>query len=145
MTDITAAMGLRQLDRYPNLLRRRLEIIGRYDAVCDEMGISHFVHQSEEVHSSGHLYVIRIPAVNEGTRNEVICRLAERGVSTNVHYKPLPMMSAYRAFGWDIKDFPSAFAYYQNAVTLPLHTSLTNEDVLYVCESLRSVMKEIGR
>lgn len=140
MTDIMAAIGLRQLDRYLGLLERRVEIMKEYDAVCDELGISHLVHHTDYMDSSTHLYLIRIPNVEEHKRNEIITKLAERGVSSNVHYKPLPMMTAYRACGWSVKEFPNAFDYYHNLITLPLHTRLSNEDVEYVCSSLKTLL-----
>ncbi len=141
MTDIMAAIGLRQLDRYPGLLKRREEIIRKYDATCDELGISHLNHHVEGVDSSNHLYLMRIPGIDEERRNQIITDLAEMGVNTNVHYKPLPMMTAYRVLGADIKDYPNSFDYYRNLITLPLHTLLTDEDVEYICESLKSVMR----
>ena len=142
MTDIMAAIGLRQLDRYPQLLARRGEIIRRYDAMCDELGVKHLVHSGENFQSSNHLYLTRIPGVSDEIRREIIIKLAERGVNCNVHYKPLPMMTAYKAMGWDIKDFPNAFDYYSNLITLPLHTKLTDEDVDYVIENFREVVEE---
>ena len=142
MTDIMAAIGLRQLDRYPQLLARRGEIIARYDAMCDELGVKHLNHSGENFQSSNHLYLTRIPGVNDKERREIIVRLAERGVNCNVHYKPLPMMTAYRELGWDIKDFPNAFDYYCNLITLPLHTLLSDLDVEYVCENFREVVGE---
>lgn len=145
MTDIMAAIGLRQLDRYPQLLARRGEIIARYDAMCDEMGVKHLVHSGENFQSSNHLYLTRIPGVNDKERREIIVKLAERGVNCNVHYKPLPMMTAYKELGWDIKDFPNAFDYYCNLITLPLHTKLTDEDVEYVIENYKEVVKEYIR
>lgn len=141
MTDIMAAIGLRQLDRYPQLLSRRAEIISRYDAMCDEMGVKHLVHSGENFQSSNHLYLIRIPGVSDKERREMIISLAERGVNCNVHYKPLPMMTAYRELGWDIKDFPNAFDYYCNLITLPLHTKLSDSDVDYVIENYKEVVK----
>lgn len=141
MTDIMAAIGLRQLDRYLGLLKRREEIIRRYDAVCDELGISHLVHHCAGIDSSNHLYLIRIHGISVEQRNLVIEKLAEKGVSTNVHYKPLPMMTAYKALGWDIKDFPNTYDYYANLITLPLHTLLSDEDVDYICAALKDVMK----
>lgn len=141
MTDITAAIGLRQLDRYLSLLSRRDEIIAKYDSVCDELGVFHLVHHTDDMHSSRHLYTIRIPGITEEERNAVIMKLAETGVATNVHFKPLPMMTAYRSLGWDIKDFPNSYDYYHNLITLPLHTLLSDEDVDYVCDSLREVLK----
>lgn len=142
MTDIMAAIGLRQLDRYSELLERRKEIITRYDAMCDELGVMHLNHYSESHSSSGHLYLTRIPGVSDETRREIIIKLAERGVTTNVHYKPLPMMTAYKNLGWNIKDFPNAYAYYENLITLPLHTKLSNEDAEYIVEQFSSVVKD---
>lgn len=139
MTDIMAAIGLKQLDRYQGLLKHRTEIIKEYDAVCDELGISHLVHHTDTVESSNHLYLIRIPGITEAQRNELIVKLAEAGVTTNVHYKPLPMMTAY---GKDCGNYPNAYDYYHNLITLPLHTLLSDEDVEYVCEVLREVMRE---
>ena len=137
MTDIMAAIGLRQLDRYPGLLERRKAIIAKYDAMCDELGIKHLNHYTENATSSGHLYLTRIPGISLEQRNDIITKLAERGVATNVHYKPLPMMTAYKEMGWDIKDFPNAYRYYENLITLPLHTRLSDEDVEYVCETYK--------
>ena len=142
MTDIMAAVGLRQLDRYPQMLERRKEIIAKYDAMCDGLGVFHLNHYGSDYSSSGHLYLTRIPGIDEKTRNEIIEKLAERGVATNVHYKPLPMMTAYKAYGWKIEDFPNAYDYYRNLITLPLHTKLSDEDVEYVCECFRDVVKE---
>ena len=140
MTDIMAAIGLRQLDRYPELLERRKEIIGKYDVMCDKLGIKRLVHYTENSTSSGHLYLTRIPGVSDEIRREIISRLAERGVNTNVHYKPLPMMTAYKQLGWDIQDFPNAYDYYANLITLPLHTKLTDEDVDYVISNFKEVV-----
>ena len=139
MTDIMSAIGLRQLDRYPDLLARRVEIRSKYDAVCDELGISHLTHHTDYMDSSNHLYLIRIPGIGETERNEIIIKLAERGVPTNVHYKPLPMMTAY---GRDCTDYPNTFDYYHNLITLPLHTKLSDEDVEYITDNLRSVIAE---
>ena len=143
MTDIMAAIGLRQLDRYPGLIERRTQIINKYDAVCDELGISHLVHHTADMDSSNHLYLIRVPGIDSETRNHIIEKMAERGVATNVHYKPLPMMTAYKALGWDIKDFPNSYDYYHNLISLPLHTLLTDEDVEYVCDALRGAVNEL--
>lgn len=140
MTDIMAAIGLRQLDRYLGLLDRRVEIMKKYDAVCDELGISHLVHHTGDMDSSNHLYLIRVPGFDEEERNRVIELMAGRGVATNVHYKPLPMMTAY---GKDCTAYPNAYDYYKNLITLPLHTLLSDEDVDYVCSSLREVMRKI--
>lgn len=140
MTDIMAAIGLRQLDRYPGLLDRRVEMMKKYDAVCDELGLEHLVHHANGIDSSNHLYLVRIPGADEEKRNKVIEEMAKAGVSTNVHYKPLPMMTAYKALGWDVKDFPNTYDYYRNLFTLPLHTLLSDEDVETVCNALRAVM-----
>lgn len=142
MTDIMAAIGLRQLERYPWILKRRKEIIEKYDGMCNELGINHLIHYTKDSSSSGHLYLTRIPGISDENRREIIIKLAKRGVSTNVHYKPLPMMSAYKKLGWDIKDFPNAYDYYINLITLPLHTKLTDEDVEYVIENFKDVAKE---
>lgn len=142
MTDIMGAIGLRQLDRYEGLLARRKEIIQKYNAMCDELGVMHLNHYTENARSSGHLYLTRIPGIGDEQRREIIIKLAEMGVSTNVHYKPLPMMTAYKAMGWNIKDFPNAYAYYENLITLPLHTKLSDEMVEYVIECYKKVVKE---
>ena len=142
MTDIMAAIGLRQLDRYPGLLERRNEIVSQYDAVCDALGIFHLQHHTETMDSSNHLYLIRVPGITEAQRNEIIIKMAEQGVATNVHYKPLPMMTAYKALGWNINDFPNTYDYYHNLITLPLHTLLSDDDVQYICETLGQAVKE---
>lgn len=142
MTDITAAIGLRQLDRYPGMLKRRKEIIARYDEVCDRLGVEHLQHYGSDYQSSGHLYLTRIPGIISEQRNQIITKMAEQGVACNVHYKPLPMMTGYRKFGWDIKDFPNAYQYFENEITLPLHTKLTDEDVEYVIENFGEVIEE---
>lgn len=141
MTDIMAAIGLKQLERYPGLLARRREIIERYDKMCDEIGVKYLNHYTDEMISSGHLYLTRIPRISEEQRNEIIVKLAEQGIATNVHYKPLPMMSAYKKLGYDIKNFINAFEYYKNLVSLPLHTNLTNEDIFVISDNLRDVVK----
>ena len=143
MTDIMAAIGLRQLDRYPGLIERRTQIINKYDAVCDELGIKHLTHHTDDMDSSNHLYLIRVPGIDSETRNHIIEKMAECGVATNVHYKPLPMMTAYKALGWDIKDFPNSYDYYHNLISLPLHTLLSDEDVEYVCKALRGAVNEL--
>ena len=140
MTDIMASIGLRQLDRYLELVNRRAAIISRYDTACDELGISRLVHHTDNMDSSNHLYLIRIPGFDEEQRGEVIGKMAERGVATNVHYKPLPMMTAY---GKDWSGCPNAYDYYHNLITLPLHTLLTDDDVEYVCESLKVAVEEV--
>lgn len=140
MTDIMAAIGLKQLDRYPSLLARRVAIMRKYDSICDELGIRHLVHHTDKMDSSNHLYLIRIPEIDVEQRNLIIEKMAERGVATNVHYKPLPMMTAY---GKDCSAYPNSYDYYKNLITLPLHTLLSYEDVEYVCETLRKAVKEV--
>ena len=141
MTNIMAAIGIEQLNRYPELLARRKAIIEKYDEAMNEAGIWHTHHFTEDVISSGHLYQTRIPGLHEKERNDVIARMAEQGIACNVHYKPLPMMSAYKRYGWNIKDFPNAYRLYENMVTLPLHTLLTDEDVEYVIEKYMEVVR----
>ena len=140
MTDIMAAIGLRQLDRYKGLLDRRIEIIRKYDKTCEELGISQIVHHTSELDSSNHLYLIRIPGITVEKRNEIIDKMTENGVSTSVHYKPLPLMTAY---GKDCSSYPNAYDYYHNLISLPLHTLLSDEDVEYVCCVLRDDIREI--
>ncbi len=140
MTDITAAIGLRQLDRYQGMLDRRLDIIKRYDECCDELGITHLVHHTDYMDSSNHLYLMRIPGIDVETRNLIIEKLAEQGVATNVHYKPLPMMTAY---GKDCSNYTNAYDYYHNLITLPLHTLLSDEDVEYICEVLKAIINTL--
>lgn len=142
MTDIMAAIGLRQLDRYPGILSRRKEIIGKYDAMCDSLGVKRLCHFGEDFNSSGHLYIVRVPNASDDTRREIIIKMAERGIACNVHYKPLPMMTAYKNLGWDIKDFPNAYKLYENAITLPLHTKLSDEDVDYIIANFSEIVKE---
>ena len=143
MTDIMAAIGLVQLKRYPSLIERRYEIIKKYDEAMDEMHIDHIIHNGKNYHSSAHLYMIRIPNITVEQRNEIITHMAEAGVATNVHYKPLPMMSAYKALGFDIKDYPNAYNHYHNEITLPLHTKLSDEDVDIVIETLKNTLQEM--
>ena len=141
MTDVMAAMGLKQLDRYSGLLEKRREVIKQYDVMCDSIGILRLNHYTDKYMSSGHLYLTRIPGITEEQRNEIIEKMAERGIACNVHYKPLPMMTAYKNLGWDIKDFPNAYDYYHNLISLPLHTRLTDEDIAYVVENFVDVVK----
>lgn len=143
MTDIMAAMGLKQLERYPGLVARRHEIIARYDAAFKPLGIQGLAHKSEDAVGSGHLYITRVPGITPEQRNAIITKMAERGVACNVHYKPLPMMTAYKAMGADIADYPNAYDYFRNEITLPLHTLLTDEDVDYIIACYKSVLKEL--
>ncbi|MDM5373085.1 DegT/DnrJ/EryC1/StrS aminotransferase family protein [Bacillus bombysepticus] len=143
MTDIMAAIGLVQLDRYEGLMKRRKEIIKMYDKMLLPIGIQSLQHYGENSYSSGHLYLARIPGIDENYRNDIIIKMAELGVATNVHYKPLPMLTAYKNLGFDIKDYPNAFNMYKNEITLPLHTLLENEDIEYICNALALVIKEV--
>ena len=142
MTDITAAIGLRQLERYPSLIERRKEIIGKYNEMCDSLGVAYLNHYVENHSSSGHLYITRIPDITEEARNAIITEMAERGIACNVHYKPLPMMTAYKNLGWNIADFPNAYNYFKNEITLPLHTKLSDDDIKTVCENFSEVVKK---
>lgn len=137
MTDIMAAIGLEQLKRFPELLRRREEITRRYDAGMEELGLEYLKHESGRAYSTRHLYMIRVPRAHEEERNALITRLGERGISCNVHYKPLPLLTAYKKLGFDVKDYPRAFARYENMITLPLHTKLSDADAEYVLDGLR--------
>ena len=145
MTDITAAMGLAQLARYDDMMKKRKEYIGMYDAAFKPLGIKVLKHYTKDYTSSGHLYMVRIPGIGCTVRNNIIIKLAERGIAANVHYKPLPMMSGYAAMGFEIKDYPNAYGVYENEITLPLHTCLEKEDVLYVIENMKEILDEIDR
>ena len=140
MTDIMAALGLVQLKRYPSLLERRKQIIHRYDEAFRPLGIEVLNHYSEQHQSSGHLYITRIPGADIERRQEIIVKMAEQGIATNVHYKPLPMMTAYKNLGFDITDYPNAYARFANEITLPLHTCLTDEEVQYVIDNFVAIV-----
>ena len=142
MTDIAAAIGLAQMKRYEGMLERRKEIIARYDAAVHPLGVKTLAHDTKDYHSCGHLYITRIPGITLEQRQEIIVKMAEAGIACNVHYKPLPMMTAYKNMGWDIKDFPNAYDYFANEITLPLHTKLTDEEVDYVIEHFTKIVKE---
>ena len=142
MTDIAAAMGLVQLQRYPAMLERRKEIIHQYDAALKPLGVQVLAHDSSSYTSNGHLYLTRIPGITLEQRNEIIQKMAERGVACNVHYKPLPMLTAYKNLGFDIRNYPNAYAYFANEITLPLHTKLTDEDVAYVVRMYTEILKD---
>ena len=142
MTDIAAAVGLGQLGRYEEMLLRRREIIGRYDAALKPLGVKVLDHYNQRHTSSGHLYLTRIPGIGAEQRNEIINKMAARGIACNVHYKPLPLHTAYRELGFDIADFPNAYAQYENEITLPLHTRLTDEEARYVIENYVDILKE---
>lgn len=140
MTDIQAALGLVQLDRYEGMLARRKEIIARYDEALRPLGVESLDHFTDDHESSGHLYICRVPGADLVRRNAIIIEMAEAGVATNVHYKPLPMHTAYKNLGFDIADFPNAYAHFENEVTLPLHTCLTDEEVAYVIDSFKACL-----
>ena len=142
MTDIAAAMGLGQMKRYDAMLKRRAEIISRYDAAFKPMGIEVLPHYTENHTSSGHLYITRVPNITPEQRNEIIIKMAEQGIVCNVHYKPLPMLTAYKNLGFDIKDYPNAYAHFVNEITLPLHTCLTDEEVDYIIENYKAIVGE---
>ena len=141
MTDIMGAIGLKQYERYPEMLKRRKEIIAKYDSALKPLGVEVLPHYTKDHVSSGHLYIIRIPGVDDAKRREIIIKLAEEGISTNVHYKPLPMHTAYRKLGFDINNYPNAYHRYENEVTLPLHTCLKDEEVEYIIETLKRILK----
>lgn len=142
MTDIMAAIGLAQMQRYPDLLARRRQIITRYNQVMDTLPVSYLRHYGEDFASSGHLYLVRLNGRDEQFRNDFIVKMAEREIATNVHYKPLPMHTAYKKLGFDIKDYPNAFAMYRNEVTLPLHTLLTDEQVEFLLETFARLLRD---
>ena len=141
MTDIAAALGLVQMKRYPALLARRKEIIARYDAAFKPLGVEVLKHYTDDYTSTGHLYLTRITGAGLEERQAIIVAMAERGIATNVHYKPLPMMTAYKALGFDIKNYPNAYAHFVNEITLPLHTRLTDEEIDYIIEQYTDILK----
>lgn len=159
MTDIMAALGLVQMERYPSILNRRYEIVKRYNAAIDDLnvnlgvnlndnlnlnkGVAYLNHMGEDHCSSHHLYIVRLLGKTREDANKVIEQMAERGIACNVHYKPLPMMTAYKALGFDIKDYPNAYHLFENEVTLPLHTKLTDEDVEYVISNFVEIVKSL--
>ncbi len=142
MTDVAAAIGLKQLERYPGMLQRRREIIAKYDAAFRPLGIETLVHTNDRYVSSGHLYLTWVPGITGEQRNEIIVKMAEQGIACNVHYKPLPLLTAYKNLGFHIADFPNAHARFVNEITLPLHTRLTDEEVDYIIENYRDIVKE---
>lgn len=142
LTDVAAAIGLKQLERYPAMLERRKEIVARFDKAFRPLGIKTLEHYTKEYTSSGHLYLTRIPSVTAEQRNEIIVKMAERGIACNVHYKPLPMHTAYKKLGFAIGDYPNAYAQFANEISLPLHTCLTDEEVEYVIKNYSEIVKE---
>ena len=127
------------------MLKRRREIIEKFDCALKPLGVMTLNHYNEDVESSGHLYLTRIPNISMEERNEIIIKMAERGIACNVHYKPLPMHTAYKKLGFDIKDYPNAYKQFENEVTLPLHTSLSDDDVDYIIKNYTEIIKEYIR
>lgn len=142
MTDVAAGIGLAQFERYPALLARRKEIIGRYDAAFRPLGVKTMEHYTEDYSSSGHVYFTHVPGAGDEERREIIIRMAEMGIACNVHFKPLPLHTAYKALGFDIKDYPNAYKHYANEITLPLHTRLTDDEVDYIIDCYTRILKE---
>jgi len=142
MTDVVAAIGLGQFERYPDMLKRRKEIIKQYDESLKPLGVETLIHYTDEYESSGHLYLTRVPNITQEQRNDIIIKMAERGIACNVHYKPLPMHTAYKKLGFDIKNYPNAYNFFANEITLPLHTCLVDEDVEYVIKQYSEIIKE---
>lgn len=142
MTDVMAGIGLAQFARYPQMLKRRRELVERYDRALLPLGVETLAHYTDDYESSGHLYLTRIPHITAETRNAIIVKMAEAGIACNVHYKPLPMHTAYKNLGFDIKDYPNAYARFENEITLPLHTCLTDEEAEYVIENYTRILKE---
>lgn len=142
LTDVAAAIGLAQMKRYPAMLARRKEIIEKFDKAFKPVGINVLQHYTDEYQSSGHLYITNIPGISSEQRNEIINKMAQQGIACNVHYKPLPMHTAYKKLGFDIKDYPNAYKHFANEITLPLHTNLTDEEVDYVIEKYIEIVKD---
>jgi len=140
LTDIASGIGLAQLKRYPDLLKRRFEIVERYNKGFEGTRVKPFVHFEEDKKSCCHLYIVNIEGASEEERNEIIVKMAEKGIATNVHYKPLPMHTAYKNLGFYIKDYPNAYNNYKSQITLPLHTLLTDEQVDYIIENLKALV-----
>lgn len=143
MTDIQASIGLAQLERYDEMLKRRFEIIAMYDEAFKDYPLQGLRHMSKTYRSSGHLYLTRVNGINEVQRNELIEKMAARGVACNVHYKPLPMLTAYKKLGFDIKDYPNAYKQYENEITLPLYSTLSDEDVKRVILAYQGCLEEM--
>ena len=142
MTDVVAAIGLAQFKRYGGMLARRRAIIEKYDAAFRSLGVKTLDHFTDEHTSSGHLYITRVPGITYEQRGEIIIKMAEKGIACNVHYKPLPMHTAYKELAFDIKNYPNAYDYFANEITLPLHTCLTDEQVDYIIENYTAILKE---
>ena len=145
MTDIMAALGLVQMERYEGLLKRRQEIVARYNEALKDLPVAVLNHKDADHCSSHHLYLVRLLGKTREDANKVIEQMAERGIACNVHYKPLPMMTAYKALGFNIKNYPNAYHLFENEVTLPLHTKLTDEDVEYVISNFVDILSNLYR
>ena len=141
MTDIMAGIGLAQLKRYPGLLEKRYKLVRLYNQLLSDCGVEHAPHFREDEVSSCHLYLARLTGKTMAQRNEIIEKMAQRGVATNVHYKPLPLLTAYKNLGFDIKDYPNALAQFENEITLPLYSTLTEEDVRFICQTLKDCLQ----
>lgn len=144
MTDIMASIGLAQLKRYDELMNKRHEIIKKYNDAFKNLPVKILNHCDNHHRSSGHLYLVRINDIDEETRNKIIVSMAEKGIATNVHYKPLPMFTGYKKLGFDIKNYPNAYNQYKNEITLPLYSKLTDEEVAYIIECFKETLKEFG-
>lgn len=142
LTDLAAAIGLSQLRRYPEMLARRREIIRRYDAAFCPLGVVSLPHNTADHQSSGHLYICRVPGITQEQRNAIFTEMAQRGIACNVHYIPLPMLTAYRNMGFHIEDFPNAYAFFSNEITLPLHTLLTDTEVDYIITVFSDILRK---
>lgn len=142
MTDVLASIGLAQVRRYPDLLKRRKDIIEKYNKAFRAIGVETLDHFTDDYSSSGHLYITRVPGIGEEERNKIIEEMAKAGVACNVHYKPLPLLTAYKNLGFDINNYPNAYKHYQNAITLPLHTKLTDEEIDYVIENYCKIVEK---
>ena len=145
MTDITAAFGLAQLQRFPELTAKRLKTIAKYDEVLLPLGLHCLDHNGKDNKGNGHLYLARVPGITEEERNEIITKMGKQGVACNVHFKPLPMMTAYKKLGFDIKDYPNSYSQYKNEITLPTHTLLTEEEVEFVAQTFKNILEEVKK
>lgn len=143
LTDIAASIGLVQLDRYPKLLERREDIISQYNKGFEGTRITALSHSSEDYKSCGHLYITRVEGATFEQRGEIITKMAERGISCNVHYKPLPLLTAYKNLGFNIENYPNAYNYYVKEITLPLHTRLSDEDIAVIIENFKEIVEEV--
>ncbi len=143
MTDITAALGLAQMERYPQLLERRYELVAKYNEGLKDLPVAVLNHWDADHCSSHHLYLVRLLGCSREEVNRVMELMAERGITTNVHYKPLPMMTAYKALGFDIANYPNAYHLFENEITLPLYTRLSDEDIEYVITNFRNIVSKL--